>query len=51
MSPEIYRAVIDEAHRHGLKVAAHISDLSAAADLVASGVDIMESGINLQTPL
>lgn len=48
MPPEIYRAVIDEAHRHGLKVAAHISDLSAAADLVASGVDIIAHGIRDQ---
>jgi imidazolonepropionase-like amidohydrolase len=29
MSPEIYRAVIDEAHRHHIKVAAHVYALAA----------------------
>lgn len=48
MSPEIYRAVIDEAHRHNVKVAAHIHDLGPAADLVASGVDIIAHGVRDQ---
>ncbi|MCD9028655.1 amidohydrolase family protein [Luteimonas sp. BDR2-5] len=45
MRPEIYRAAIDEAHRHDLLVAAHIHDLAPAADLVDSGVDIIAHGV------
>ncbi|NYZ64146.1 amidohydrolase family protein [Luteimonas deserti] len=45
MTAEVYRAAIDEAHRHGLLVAAHIHDLAPAADLVASGVDIIAHGV------
>jgi len=45
MSPGVYRAAIDEAHRHGVKVAAHIHDMQPAADLVAAGVDIIAHGV------
>lgn len=45
MPAEVYRAAIDEAHRHGKLVAAHIHDLAPAADLVASGVDIIAHGV------
>lgn len=45
MSPEIYRAVIDEAHKHGLRVAAHVYYLSDAKELVAAGVDILAHGV------
>jgi imidazolonepropionase-like amidohydrolase len=45
MAPEIYRAAIDEAHRAGLRVAAHIHDQAQAADLVDAGVDIIAHGI------
>ena len=45
MPPEIFRAAIDEAHRHGLLVAAHIHDLAPAAELVGSGVDIIGHGV------
>lgn len=48
MQPEIYKAAIEEAHRHDLLVAAHIHDLDPAADLVASGVDILAHGIRDQ---
>jgi len=48
MMPEVYRAAIEEAHRLDLLVAAHIHDLSPAADLVASGVDIIAHGIRDQ---
>src|SRR5262249_48098896 len=37
MTPEIYRAVIDEAHRRGLRVAAHIFYLDDAKDLLRAG--------------
>ena len=49
MRPEIYKAAIEEAHRLDLLVAAHIHDLEPAADLVASGVDILAHGIRDQT--
>lgn len=48
MAPEVYRAAIEEAHRLDLLVAAHIHDLAPAADLVASGVDIIAHGIRDQ---
>ncbi|WP_101925475.1 MULTISPECIES: amidohydrolase family protein [Luteimonas] len=48
MTPAIYRAVIDEARRHDVRVAAHIHDLAPAADLVASGIDILAHGVRDQ---
>lgn len=48
MTAEVYKAAIEEAHRHDLLVAAHIHDLQPAADLVASGVDIIAHGIRDQ---
>lgn len=39
MTPDVYRAVIEEAHRRGLRVAAHIFYLDDAKDLLRSGVD------------
>jgi imidazolonepropionase-like amidohydrolase len=48
MAAPIYRAAIDEAHRHGLKVAAHIHDQQPAADLVDAGIDIIAHGIRDQ---
>jgi len=50
MSADIYRAAIDEAHRHQLKVAAHIHDQLPAADLVDAGIDIIAHGIR-DTPV
>jgi imidazolonepropionase-like amidohydrolase len=41
MPPEVYRAIIDEAHRRGLRVVAHIFYLDDAKDLVRSGVDVI----------
>jgi len=45
MKPEIYRAVIDEAHKHGLKVFAHIYYLQDAKNLINAGVDILGHGV------
>lgn len=45
MSPEIYRAVIGEAHRLGLRVAAHVYYLEDARRLVEDGVDILAHGV------
>jgi imidazolonepropionase-like amidohydrolase len=39
LQPEIYRAIIDEAHRNALRVMAHVYYLADAKDLVRSGVD------------
>ena len=45
MSPEIYRAVIEEAHRHHLRVAAHVYYLADAKSLVNDGVDILAHSV------
>lgn len=45
MSPEVIRAVIDEAHLHHLRVAAHVYSLSDAKFLVASGIDVLAHSI------
>jgi imidazolonepropionase-like amidohydrolase len=39
LGPTLYRAIIDEAHKHRLKVMAHVYYLSDARDLVEAGVD------------
>jgi len=39
LRPDLYRAIIDEAHKHGLRVLAHITNLADAKDLVRSGLD------------
>lgn len=45
MPPEIYSAVIDEAHRASLRVAAHIFNLSDAKGLLKAGIDVFAHGI------
>ncbi|HLH44571.1 MAG TPA: amidohydrolase family protein [Bryobacteraceae bacterium] len=45
LTPPLYRAIIDEAHKHGLRVAAHIYYLADAKELLRSGVDIFAHGI------
>jgi imidazolonepropionase-like amidohydrolase len=45
MPPEVYRAVIDEAHKHSLPVAAHMYYLEDARDLLRSGVDFLAHSI------
>jgi imidazolonepropionase-like amidohydrolase len=39
LKPNLYRAIIDEAHRHNIKVFAHISKLADAKDLLRVGLD------------
>jgi imidazolonepropionase-like amidohydrolase len=39
LSPLLYRAIIDEAHKGGLRVLAHVYYLADARDLVEAGVD------------
>lgn len=45
MKPEVYRAVIDEAHKRGLRVAAHIFYLDDAKDLLRSGADVIAHSV------
>ena len=40
LAPNLYRAIIDEAHRHGMRVAVHATGLAEAKDLLRSGVDV-----------
>lgn len=39
LTPTLYRAIIDEAHRHKIRVMAHVFYLTDARDLVEAGVD------------
>jgi imidazolonepropionase-like amidohydrolase/predicted DNA-binding protein with PD1-like motif len=45
ITPEIYEAIIDEAHKHGLRVAAHLYHLKDARSLVADGVDVLAHSV------
>lgn len=45
MSPDIYGAIIDEAHKQGLRVAAHVYYLADARQLVEAGVDVLAHGV------
>lgn len=48
MQPEVYRAVIDECHKHKLRVAAHVFYLADAKALVAAGVDVLAHSVRDQ---
>lgn len=48
MPPDVYRAVIDEAHQRGLRVAAHVYYLADARDLLAAGVDFIAHSVRDQ---
>jgi imidazolonepropionase-like amidohydrolase len=39
LTPPLYRAIIDEAHRQRLRVVAHVFELADAKDLLRAGVD------------
>ena len=45
MTPAIYRAVIDEAHKNRLKVTAHIFELEDAKGLLRAGIDAFAHGV------
>ena len=45
ISPEVYGAIIDEAHKHGLRVAAHLYHLKDARSLVTDGVDVLAHSV------
>ncbi|WP_158615440.1 amidohydrolase family protein [Acidipila sp. EB88] len=48
MQPEIYAAVIDEAHKQHVPVAAHVYALADAKLLVAAGVDVLGHSVRDQ---
>ncbi len=48
MSPEMYKAVIEEAHAKSLRVAAHEYALEDAKQLVADGVDVLAHSVRDQ---
>jgi imidazolonepropionase-like amidohydrolase len=39
LKPNLYRAIIDEAHQHNLRVMAHTTELADAKDLLRAGLD------------
>ncbi|HEX6175035.1 MAG TPA: amidohydrolase family protein [Candidatus Binatia bacterium] len=45
LTPEIYGAIIDEAHKRRLRVTAHIFELADAKGLIRAGVDSFAHGI------
>src|SRR5690606_36078889 len=45
LPPAIYAAVIDEAHRRGLRVTAHIFALADAKALLRAGIDAFAHGV------
>jgi imidazolonepropionase-like amidohydrolase len=45
LTPEIYGAIIDEAHKRGLRVTAHIWELEDAKGLIRAGVDAFAHGV------
>ena len=45
LTPELYGAAIAEAHKHGLRVTAHIFTLEDAKGLLRAGLDAMAHGV------
>jgi imidazolonepropionase-like amidohydrolase len=45
LTPEMYGAIIDEAHKRGLRVTAHLFELEDAKGLIRAGVDVFAHGI------
>ena len=45
VTPEIYGAIIDEAHKRGLRVTAHIFELEDAKGLIRAGIDAFAHGV------
>src|SRR2546425_625784 len=48
LTPELYGAIIDEAHQRGLRVTAHIFDLEDAKGLIRAGIDALAHGVRDQ---
>ncbi|HWK75154.1 MAG TPA: amidohydrolase family protein [Povalibacter sp.] len=45
LSPALYRAVIDEAHKNNLRVTVHVFELVDAKDLLRAGIDAFAHGV------
>jgi len=45
LTPAFYAAIIDEAHKHALRVTAHIFDLEDAKGLIRAGLDAFAHGV------
>jgi imidazolonepropionase-like amidohydrolase len=45
MAPEVYRAVIDEAHKRGLRVAVHLFYLNDAKSVLDAGADLIAHSV------
>ena len=45
LTPELYGAIIDEAHKRGLRVTAHIFTLEDAKGLLRAGLDAFAHGV------
>ena len=45
LTPDLYTPIIDEAHKNGLRVTAHIFNLSDAKGLLRAGIDAFAHGI------
>ena len=45
LTPELYGAVIDEAHKHKVRVAVHVYYLDDAKGLLKAGVDVFAHGV------
>lgn len=45
VAPEIYAAVVDEAHKNDLRVAAHVHDMADAKAILSVGGDILAHGV------
>jgi imidazolonepropionase-like amidohydrolase len=45
LTPELYTAIIDEAHKNGLRVTAHIFALEDAKGLLRAGIDAFAHGV------
>jgi len=43
--PEIYGPIIDETHKHGLRITAHIFNMSDAKGLMRAGIDAFAHGV------
>ena len=45
LTPELYGPIIDEAHKHSLRVTAHIFTLDDAKGLLRAGIDAFAHGV------
>lgn len=44
-TPDIYAAIIEEAHKQGLRITAHIFNLTDAKGLIRAGIDALAHGV------